>query len=50
MAIAKGQFIPKNPQKYLGSNVNEITYRSSWELSMFLYLFGRPSNGIRMDV
>src|ERR1017187_4615590 len=41
MAIAKGQFIPKNPQKYLG-NTNEITYRSSWELTMFLYIDQHP--------
>jgi hypothetical protein len=30
--MAKGRFIPKNPQKYLG-NVNNIIFRSSWELT-----------------
>ena len=30
---AKGKFVPSNPQKYLGANVNNISYRSSWEVS-----------------
>lgn len=30
--MAKGRFIPKNPQKYLG-NPNNIFFRSSWELT-----------------
>ena len=30
----QGQYTPKNPQKYLG-DVNNIIYRSSWELEAF---------------
>ena len=33
----KGNFKPKNPQKYKG-NPTEIVYRSSWELKLMLYL------------
>ncbi len=33
----KGKFIPKNPQKYLGNNLNNITYRSSWELTAMIF-------------
>lgn len=29
--VSQGYFIPTNPQKYVGTNVNIITYRSSWE-------------------
>lgn len=29
----QGRFTPKNPKKYIGTNINSITYRSSWELS-----------------
>lgn len=32
----KGIFVPKNPQKYIGTNVKNITYRSSWELSAMM--------------
>jgi hypothetical protein len=28
---AHGIFVPKNPQKYRGTNADNITYRSSWE-------------------
>lgn len=31
MATARGRFIPKNPQKYIG-NPNDIWFRSSWEI------------------
>jgi hypothetical protein len=31
---SKGKFTPKNPQKYIGTNINKIIYRSSWELSL----------------
>ena len=34
--MAKGRFIPKNPQKYLG-NVNNIFFRSSWELTVLKF-------------
>jgi hypothetical protein len=30
--MAKGRFVPKHPEKYLG-NPNNIIFRSSWELS-----------------
>lgn len=29
----KGIFVPKNPRKYLGNNIDNIVYRSSWELT-----------------
>jgi TnsA endonuclease N terminal len=32
----KGAFRPRNPQKYLGRNISQIVYRSSWELSAML--------------
>jgi hypothetical protein len=37
----QGTFKPKNPGKYLG-NVNNITYRSSWELKCFMDLDRSP--------
>ena len=37
MAAARGRFIPKNPQKYVGNSGN-IVFRSSWELSFFKWL------------
>ena len=30
----KGRFYPQNKEKYIGDNINKITYRSSWELKM----------------
>jgi TnsA endonuclease N terminal len=39
----KGLFVPKNPQKYVGSNVNNITYRSSWERTVQNFLDTHPS-------
>lgn len=35
--MASGRFIPKNPAKYVG-NVNNIMFRSSWELQFFKWL------------
>lgn len=35
--MAKGRFIPKNPQKYVG-NVNKVVFRSSWELMFMKWL------------
>lgn len=32
----QGKYIVKNPKKYLG-NVNNVVYRSSWELKFFIY-------------
>ena len=40
-AAHRGQFIPKNPSKYLGKG--DITYRSSWEYSVMTYLDNHPS-------
>lgn len=37
-----GTFIPKNPEKYLG-DVNNITWRSSWELRAFQFMDGNPN-------
>ena len=36
-----GQFLPKNPQKYMG-DATKITYRSSWELTVMLVLDKNP--------
>ena len=33
----QGKYHPKNPQKYKG-DINDITYRSSWELEMCEFL------------
>lgn len=38
----KGSFVPQNPSKYIGSTSN-IMYRSSWELSMMLFLDKHPN-------
>ena len=35
---AKGRFIPKNPQKYVGRSINQIFFRSSWELAFLKWL------------
>lgn len=39
----KGTFVPKNPQKYMGSNLKKITYRSSWEHTVMTALDSHPS-------
>jgi hypothetical protein len=41
-AAHKGRFIPKNPAKYIASNIHNITHRSSWELSLFQLLDNHP--------
>lgn len=41
----QGRFHPRNPEKYVG-NVNNIIYRSSWELK-FLQWCDRDSNVLR---
>jgi hypothetical protein len=38
----QGLYTPRYPEKYLG-NVNEIFYRSSWELNAFKMLDGNPN-------
>lgn len=39
----QGKFIPKHPEKYLGS-IDNITYRSGWELKMMNWLdSGNPN-------
>ena len=38
--FAKGEFIPKNPAKYIGSH--PIIYRSSWELAMMRCFDNHP--------
>lgn len=38
----KGKFTPKNPEKYMG-NPNNIIYRSSWELKLFVRLDVDPN-------
>jgi len=39
---ARGRFTPKNASKYIGGNINDITYRSSWELTMMNYFDQHP--------
>lgn len=38
MATARGRFIPKNPAKYVGRSVNNVMFRSSWELAFLKWL------------
>lgn len=38
----QGHYTPKNPQKYRG-DINDITYRSSWELSFCQFLDNNPN-------
>ena len=38
----KGRFRPKNPQKYKG-DVNNIIYRSTWEIKVMNYLDDNPN-------
>jgi hypothetical protein len=38
----QGRYTPENPQKYAG-NVNEIVYRSGWELQVMIKLDRTPS-------
>ncbi len=38
----QGKFTPRNPQKYIG-NVNNITFRSSWEKKLFIWLDETPN-------
>jgi hypothetical protein len=35
--IDKGVFTPKNPKKYIGKNLDNIVYRSSWEHTAMLF-------------
>ena len=39
----KGIFTPKNPDKYIGANLGQITYRSSWELTAMLKFDQHPN-------
>lgn len=41
LKFARGFYSPKNPEKYLG-NKNPM-YRSSWELTMMMFLDNNPS-------
>jgi len=43
--MAKGRFIPTNPQKYMG-NPSEIFFRSSWELTVMKF-FDKSSSVMR---
>jgi len=38
----QGQFVPKNPSKYVG-NVHNITYRSGWEKKAMVFFDDNPS-------
>ena len=37
-----GKYTPRNPDKYVG-DLNEITYRSSWELTCFQFFDSNPN-------
>lgn len=39
----QGKYTVKNPDKYIGKNINNITYRSSWELKVFEMCDNHPS-------
>ena len=39
----QGNYVCKNPAKYIGPDVNKITYRSSWEQHVFLFLDNHPN-------
>ena len=39
----KGTYVPKNPEKYIGTNTANITYRSSWEYSVMTYFDHHPN-------
>lgn len=39
----KGNYVPKNPEKYIGTNTANITYRSSWEYSVMTYFDHHPN-------
>lgn len=38
----QGKYTPENPKKYAG-NINDIVYRSGWELQMMIELDRNPS-------
>lgn len=38
MPAFKGRFIPKNPAKYVGRSINNVFFRSSWELAFLKWL------------
>ena len=39
----KGVYTPKNPEKYIGDNINNIQYRSNWELQVMLFFDDHPN-------
>lgn len=39
----QGKFIPKNPEKYIGKNLQNIQYRSGWELAVMTKLDEHPN-------
>jgi len=39
----KSIYVPRNPQKYLGTNITRIELKSSWERSFALFLDNSPS-------
>jgi len=41
MKTHKGEYIPKHPEKYIGTK--KITYRSSWEYSFCVFCDNQPS-------
>lgn len=39
----RARFIPSNPEKYVGKNINDIWARSSWEVSAMKFFDQSPS-------
>ena len=39
----QGKFSPRNPDKYVGGDVSNITYRSSWEKKVMIRFDSDPS-------
>jgi hypothetical protein len=39
----KGNYALKNPEKYIGTNTGNVTYRSSWEYSVMTFFDLHPS-------
>ena len=43
MALQQGIFVPRNPKKYKGNNIHQITFRSGWELKVMTHFDVNPN-------
>lgn len=43
MTFQQGRFIPKNPMKYKGNNLNDIRFRSGWERKAMVHFDINPN-------